>query len=195
MIKIVPVRAIYPICPIFSMSPTPQNSKFSQDCTVILVLHKEEKSDWQILKTVGYHLKSVQKMLRVLKGNGGNTLISMGWGRPRSKVTVENVWRAREMRRRNPICNIYQVSDACNCSLTSGRCLDKASGLKSLSTLIRPLLPKSAKVKRVVRCQKLEEWFIVNEGRRGANHSASVMVFRLVVSNSKVMPPFLWTEA
>ena len=46
MIKIVPVRAIFQIRIIFSMSPTSKtkkNNKFSQDRVVILALHKEGK--------------------------------------------------------------------------------------------------------------------------------------------------------
>ena len=40
---------------------------------------------------MGYHLKSVQKVLRVLKSNISNTMVSMGRGRPRSNVTLENI--------------------------------------------------------------------------------------------------------
>ena len=99
-----------------------------------------------------------------------------------------------------------------------------------MATVERPLLSKLAKEKRIERCQKMEDWFVSNEGRRGSKrvvlwsdeklfvvdqvvnrrnrrvviknanvnkqaamktkHPSSVMVFGLIASNGRVMPPF-----
>ncbi len=206
------------------------NTKFSQDHAIILALHKDGKTDRQIAKAIKYHLKSVQSVLREVDANGGKTVVAMGKGHPFSKVTMENMRRVKELAREQPVCHIQQVADACDCSLTTRRHPVKAAGLKSLATIVRPLLSNMAKDQRVKHCQKLQEWFKANNNCQGAKrtilysdeklfvvdqminwhnrrilapaaninlqaamktkHPAAVMVFNLVASDGKFMPPF-----
>ncbi len=205
-------------------------TKFRQDCAIILAFHKDGKTDRHIAKAIKYHLMSVQRILREVDANGGKTVVAMGKGHPFSKATMENMRRVKELARKQPVRHIQQVANACDCSLTTGRCLVKAAGLKSLATIVRPLLSNTAKDQKVKCCQKLQEWFKANNNCQGAKktilysdkklfvvdqvvnwhnrhvlalaaninlhvamktkHPATIMVFSLVASYGKFMPPF-----
>ncbi len=72
----------------------------------------------------------------------------MGRGRPKSVVMAENIRKVRELARKNPVRNIHEVATACECSKTLARRIIETAGLKSLATLLRPLLFITAQASR-----------------------------------------------
>ncbi len=160
MSKIVPVRAILPILVIFRMSPTSKaitKPEVSKARAAIQALKKVRKTNRQLPRPLGTPPRVSRWSSGTSRRTGGTLSARWEGGRPKSVVMAENIKKARELARKNPVRNIHEVATACACSKTSARCIVKAAGLKSLATLLKPLLSTVAKAKRVERCQKLQK--------------------------------------
>lgn len=100
---------------IFKMAPlTPSSIKANvwANRAMIKTMHDSGKSDRQIAKVIGYHVKSVQKIIRAIKADSSKIECKISGRRPNSKVTATNIRKVKEMARKQPVRNMQQFADA-----------------------------------------------------------------------------------
>ncbi len=152
---------------IFRLEKTLKKADFNKDRAAILKLKEAGLSIKEVAKTMKMHPNNVRRTLKQIKARGGQTDCTFRGIKAATAVTSANIRRVKEMVRKNPVRVLKDIENACKVSKASASRLVKAAGLKSLGTIPKPFLSKSAILKRLERSLKLQKWLQANVSRQG----------------------------